>query len=290
MRHESESERRESHNATEQRRRLKINRNIQDLQELIPSSGDNSNNKAAVLQAAVDYISQLKDMCSSIAKQNEQLEVENFQMEEDIASIVSDNDSNGKREMLPHSSSAFDRPSRNKPGEGGERDFIFSLPIPIPTRSGSSSGSTSPSSYSLSISPSPGTSPTHPDYFNNRSASSNSNTNSNTNSNVSTPSTSPNQQHVFTVPSQQQQQPHQQNNGNHSGPTTTTTTTTTTSHNPCNTTTTTTTQTNLPPHYSHGSDSRGGFGLNRILNQTNEIPSDASSSLSSSSSSSASSS
>eukprot|EP01102_Stenamoeba_stenopodia_P022703 TRINITY_DN955_c0_g1_i1.p1 TRINITY_DN955_c0_g1~~TRINITY_DN955_c0_g1_i1.p1 ORF type:complete len:270 (-),score=54.89 TRINITY_DN955_c0_g1_i1:48-857(-) len=269
MRHESESERRESHNATEQRRRLKINKNIQDLQELIPSSTENSNNKAAVLLAAVEYISHLKDLCTSLVKQNEHLENENYQFEDELAALRGDKDVNGKREVHQHANSAFERPLRTSSGEREYAHMAISLPMPIPSRSNSSSGSTTPSSFSLSMTPSPSTSPTHPDFLKSGSKS-----NSNSNSTASTPSTSPNQTTTTTITKTSSLMPN----------TTTTTTTTTTSQNA--TTTTTTTLTNASGNAYV--EAKASFGLGHILNDTsspNASPPNLSISSSSSSSS-----
>jgi len=67
--------RRESHKIIEQKRRQKINEKINELRELL-NYPDGSQNKAVVLQAAVENIKNLKVVCSKLLAHHKQLQEE----------------------------------------------------------------------------------------------------------------------------------------------------------------------------------------------------------------------
>jgi len=70
---ESTEARRESHKIIEQKRRQKINEKINELRELL-NYPDGSQNKAVVLQAAVDNIKNLKTVCNKLLTSHRQLQ------------------------------------------------------------------------------------------------------------------------------------------------------------------------------------------------------------------------
>jgi len=72
---ETSDARRESHKIIEQKRRQKINDKINELRELL-NYPDGSQNKAVVLQAAVDNIKNLKTVCSKLISSHRQLQEE----------------------------------------------------------------------------------------------------------------------------------------------------------------------------------------------------------------------
>jgi len=67
--------RKESHKIIEQKRRQKMNDKINELRELL-NYPDGSQNKAVVLQAAVDNIKNLKMVCSRLLSSHKQLQEE----------------------------------------------------------------------------------------------------------------------------------------------------------------------------------------------------------------------
>jgi len=71
--------RRESHKLIEQKRRQRINEKINELRELL-SYPDGSQNKAVVLQAAVENIRYLKLACSKMMQNHRQLQEEHLQL------------------------------------------------------------------------------------------------------------------------------------------------------------------------------------------------------------------
>jgi len=72
---ETSEARRESHKIIEQKRRQKINDKINELRELL-NYPDGSQNKAVVLQAAVDNIKNLKLVCTKLLSAHRQLQEE----------------------------------------------------------------------------------------------------------------------------------------------------------------------------------------------------------------------
>jgi hypothetical protein len=72
--------RREMHNATEKRRREKINSKIAELRDLIPSAKNFGNNKSSVLQTAVEHIKQLNANYNQLLAANRQLQETNTQL------------------------------------------------------------------------------------------------------------------------------------------------------------------------------------------------------------------
>jgi len=71
--------RRESHKLIEQKRRQRINEKINELRELL-NYPDGSQNKAVVLQAAVENIRYLKIACSKMIQHHRQLQEEHMQL------------------------------------------------------------------------------------------------------------------------------------------------------------------------------------------------------------------
>jgi len=71
--------RRESHKLIEQKRRQRINEKIGELRELL-NYPDGSQNKAVVLQAAVENIRYLKIACSKMIQHHRQLQEEHMQL------------------------------------------------------------------------------------------------------------------------------------------------------------------------------------------------------------------
>jgi len=65
--------RKESHNATEQKRRQRINEKMKELQLLLPGSDPNAD-KATVLNAAIDHIKRLQTDAEQLASRKHQLE------------------------------------------------------------------------------------------------------------------------------------------------------------------------------------------------------------------------
>jgi len=76
---ENSDARRESHKLIEQKRRQKINEKINELRELL-NYPDGSQNKAVVLQSAVDNIRYLKLVCNKLAQHHRQLQEENVHL------------------------------------------------------------------------------------------------------------------------------------------------------------------------------------------------------------------
>lgn len=72
--------RKELHNATEKRRREKINYKINELREIIPQAKNYGNNKASVLQTAVEHIKQLNSNYNQLVATNRQLQETNTQL------------------------------------------------------------------------------------------------------------------------------------------------------------------------------------------------------------------
>jgi len=81
---ETSEARRESHKIIEQKRRQKINDKINELRELL-NYPDGSQNKAVVLQAAVDNIKNLKLVCSKLLSSHRQLQ-------EDYLHVLAENE------------------------------------------------------------------------------------------------------------------------------------------------------------------------------------------------------
>jgi len=65
--------RKESHNATEQKRRQRINEKLKELQLLLPGSDPNAD-KASILNAAIDHIKRLQTESEQLAAKKHQLE------------------------------------------------------------------------------------------------------------------------------------------------------------------------------------------------------------------------
>ena len=65
--------RKESHNATEQKRRQRINEKMKELQTLLPGSDPNAD-KATVLNAAIDHIKRLQAETEQLLSKKHQLE------------------------------------------------------------------------------------------------------------------------------------------------------------------------------------------------------------------------
>jgi len=104
---ESSAARRESHKIIEQKRRQKINEKIAELRELL-NYPDGSTNKAAILQAAVDNIKNLKIVCTKLLGHHKQLqedyvhllaENQRLQKGNGISSHVNDNSNNNSSKM-----------------------------------------------------------------------------------------------------------------------------------------------------------------------------------------------
>jgi len=74
--------RKESHNATEQKRRQRINEKMKELQELLPGSDPNAD-KATVLNAAIDHIKRLQTDADQLAAKKHQLERANQELQEE---------------------------------------------------------------------------------------------------------------------------------------------------------------------------------------------------------------
>ena len=68
--------RKESHNATEQKRRQRINEKMKELQQLLPGSDPNAD-KATVLNAAIDHIKRLQTESEQLAAKKQALERQN---------------------------------------------------------------------------------------------------------------------------------------------------------------------------------------------------------------------
>jgi len=68
------------HNATEKRRREKINTKINELRELIPHCKNYGTNKAAVLNHTVEYIKQINGNYAQMVATNRQLQETNAQL------------------------------------------------------------------------------------------------------------------------------------------------------------------------------------------------------------------
>ena len=68
--------RKESHNATEQKRRQRINEKMKELQLLLPGSDPNAD-KATVLNTAIDYIKRLQSETEQLTAKKQQLELAN---------------------------------------------------------------------------------------------------------------------------------------------------------------------------------------------------------------------
>lgn len=81
---ETTEARRESHKIIEQKRRQKINEKINELRELL-NYPDGTQNKAVVLQAAVDNIRNLKVLCAKLLASHRQLQ-------EDYVQVVHENE------------------------------------------------------------------------------------------------------------------------------------------------------------------------------------------------------
>jgi len=73
-------ERKEMHNATEKRRREKINTKINELRDLIPQCKNYGANKAAVLNHTVEYIKQINSNYAQLMSTNRQLQDTNAQL------------------------------------------------------------------------------------------------------------------------------------------------------------------------------------------------------------------
>jgi len=72
--------RKEMHNATEKRRREKINTKINELRDLIPQCKIYGANKAAVLNHTVEYIKQINSNYTQLMATNRQLQDTNAQL------------------------------------------------------------------------------------------------------------------------------------------------------------------------------------------------------------------
>lgn len=68
--------RKESHNATEQKRRQRINEKMKELQLLLPGSDPNAD-KATVLNTAIDHIKRLQSETDHLTAKKQQLEQQN---------------------------------------------------------------------------------------------------------------------------------------------------------------------------------------------------------------------
>ena len=68
--------RKESHNATEQKRRQRINEKMKELQQLLPGPDANAD-KATVLNAAIDHIKRLTAETEQLAAKKQDLERQN---------------------------------------------------------------------------------------------------------------------------------------------------------------------------------------------------------------------
>jgi len=83
-RKEPESEpivvRKEMHNATEKRRREKINDKINELKEILPQCKTYGSNKASILHHAVEYIKVLQSNNSTLGQANTKLQESNTQL------------------------------------------------------------------------------------------------------------------------------------------------------------------------------------------------------------------
>lgn len=102
--------RRESHKIIEQKRRQKINEKINELREIL-NYPDGSQNKAVVLQAAVESIKNLKVVCSKLLAHHRQLQ-------EEYMHLLGENDRLRKLAMtgrpnLPQAGSTNGTPSEN---------------------------------------------------------------------------------------------------------------------------------------------------------------------------------
>eukprot|EP01119_Soliformovum_irregulare_P006160 TRINITY_DN1794_c0_g1_i1.p1 TRINITY_DN1794_c0_g1~~TRINITY_DN1794_c0_g1_i1.p1 ORF type:complete len:267 (-),score=55.08 TRINITY_DN1794_c0_g1_i1:85-885(-) len=89
----STDSRRESHKIIEQKRRQKINTKINELRELLQYP-EGSQNKAAVLQSAVDNIKHMKLLCSKLLTHHRQLQ-------DDYMSVLSENEKLRKSLLNP---------------------------------------------------------------------------------------------------------------------------------------------------------------------------------------------
>jgi len=108
---ETSEARRESHKIIEQRRRQKINDKINELRELL-NYPDGSQNKAVVLQAAVDNIKNLKVVCSKLLSAHRQLQEEYLQVLAENERLRKDQPEI-KRSRLPDTPFLFDDPFAN---------------------------------------------------------------------------------------------------------------------------------------------------------------------------------
>ncbi len=75
-----DANRKELHNATEKRRREKINNKIGELREIIPAAKNFGSNKACVLQSTVEHIKSLNNTYSTLMQTNRQLQDTNGQL------------------------------------------------------------------------------------------------------------------------------------------------------------------------------------------------------------------
>jgi len=110
---ESSEARRESHKIIEQKRRQKITDKINELRELL-NYPEGSQNKAVVLQAAVDNIKNLKMVCSKLLASHRQLQ-------EDYLHVLGDNERLRKVGDAPQAfTNHFQQttPDKNTTGEG----------------------------------------------------------------------------------------------------------------------------------------------------------------------------
>eukprot|EP00802_Teleaulax_amphioxeia_P016977 Tamp_17116.p3 GENE.Tamp_17116~~Tamp_17116.p3 ORF type:complete len:160 (-),score=53.23 Tamp_17116:380-859(-) len=74
--------RKESHNATEQKRRQRINEKMKELQQLLPGPDANAD-KATVLNAAIDHIKRLTAETEQLAAKKQDLERQNQELQEE---------------------------------------------------------------------------------------------------------------------------------------------------------------------------------------------------------------
>jgi FtsZ-binding cell division protein ZapB len=74
--------RKESHNATEQKRRQRINEKMKELQLLLPGSDPNAD-KASILNTAIDHIKRLQQDADQLTAKKHQLERQNQELQEE---------------------------------------------------------------------------------------------------------------------------------------------------------------------------------------------------------------
>lgn len=107
--------RKESHNATEQKRRQRINEKMKELQLLLPGSDPNAD-KATVLNTAIDYIKRLQSETEQLTAKKQQLELANQVSKLTARSLASRGSAVLTLHMTPTASdlSYFDRSSKRR--------------------------------------------------------------------------------------------------------------------------------------------------------------------------------